>query len=82
MMTEENIAPGVARQKFLMLIEGLRGRKVEFTMHERTLVSGMFETMDTDGTTFAVHALETPIGKQEAVLIRATDVISMSVDLT
>ena len=77
----EDIPQGIARQRYLTLIEGMKGRKVDLTMHENTRVSGIFETMDSEGTTFAVHALETPIGQQKAVLLRASDVISISVDL-
>ena len=76
------IKPGVARERFLTLIEAMKSRRVEFVMHEKTRVNGTFEAMNIEGNSIAVRDLDTPIGRQEAAILRATDVISMSVDLT
>ena len=78
----DELESGIARERFLMLIGALKGKRMNFTMHERTHVSGVFETMNREGNAIAVRALETPLGKQESALLRVSDIISMTVDLT
>ena len=75
------VEPGIARERYLVLIDSMKGRRVELTMHEKTRVGGIFETMNMEGTVIAISALDTPLGQQDSVLLRATDIISMSVDL-
>ena len=74
-----DVDPALARQRFLQLIAGLEGKKAYFTMHEKTSVSGNLEAFNDDGSVIAVSSLETPIGQQNAALIRTTDVISFKV---
>ena len=74
-----DVNPALARQRFLQLIAGLEGKKAYFTMHEKTSVNGNLEAFSDDGSLIAVSSLETPIGQQNAALIRTTDVISFKV---
>ena len=73
---------GIRRERFLLLINAIKGRRIGLTMHERTHVSGIFEAMNREGNTIAVSALDTPLGQQQSVLLRASDVISMSFELS
>lgn len=74
-----DVDPGLGRQRFLQLIAGLKGEEAYFTMHEKTSVTGNLEAINDDGSIIAVSSLETPIGQQNAALIRTTDVISFKV---
>ena len=72
---------GLRRERFLLLINAIKGRRIDLTMHERTHVRGTFEAMNREGNTIAVSALDTPLGQQQSVLLRASDVISLSFEL-
>ena len=78
----DELESGLARERFLMLLDALKGKRMNFVMHEKTHVNGVFETMNREGNVIAVRELETPLGQQESALLRASDIISMSVDLT
>ena len=68
------------RDKFLRLLFASCNKPACFSMHERTLVQGIFRGTDIDMENLQVSELQTPMGVLSEALLRSSDVLSFTVD--
>uniref|UniRef100_UPI00358E570D gem-associated protein 7-like n=1 Tax=Myxine glutinosa TaxID=7769 RepID=UPI00358E570D len=78
---EDRAVRATLRERFVRCLLALGGRPAEFTMYERLRMRARFTCADVPFSSVAVHDLETPLGKQPAALLRASDVIVFQVQL-
>eukprot|EP01134_Creolimax_fragrantissima_P002191 CFRG2191T1 len=69
------------RERALEAILLLTGRRADINMFGGEILCGVFEGMDSQQTTVLVAKLETQIGVYSHVQLRATDVISLNMDI-
>lgn len=69
------------RTRFLRSIQSVYNLPANFHLHERTDVSAVFRGTDINVESFAVSDLQTPIGPIAEAMLRASDVISFTVNV-
>lgn len=67
------------RERFLRLMAVLNGQEAEISMFEKTKVTCVLGPVDIDLHHIQVHELVTPMGTIPDAMLRASDVISMTV---
>lgn len=77
----EQEARAKLRTRFLRSIQSIYNCPAEFHLHERTRVSATFRGTDIELENIAVSDLQTPIGPLGEAMIRASDVISFTVNV-
>lgn len=68
------------RERFLRALFALSNKPCTFSMYERTKVEATFRSTDIETTAFQVSNLVTPMGVFPEALIRASDVLTITVD--
>ena len=69
------------RERFLRALLAISNKPCTMTLYERTKVEATFRSTDMETTTFQVSNLVTPMGVLPEALIRASDVLTITVDL-
>ena len=72
----------VLRERFLRSIKVCYDKPAEFMMHERTHVNAVFRATDIEMDNLQVSQLQTPIGIVPEALLRLSDVLSVTVQLS
>ncbi|XP_008553123.1 gem-associated protein 7-like [Microplitis mediator] len=68
------------RERYLRFMNGVIGAKANFYLYENSHVSGEFRGCDVDCLELFVHNLKTPLGVVPEAILRATDVISFTIN--
>ncbi|KAH0566966.1 gem-associated protein 7-like [Cotesia glomerata] len=68
------------RERYLRFMNGIIGSKANFYLYENSHVSGEFRGCDVDCLELFVHNLKTPLGVVPEAILRATDVISFTIN--
>ena len=68
------------RERFLRALFAVSNKPCTFSMYERTKVEGTFRSTDIETTAFQVSNLVTPMGILPEAIIRASDVLTITVD--
>ena len=79
-LEDQQNARASLREKFLRLLFASCNKPACFSMHERTLVQGIFRGTDIDMENLQVSELQTPMGVLSEALLRSSDVLSFTVD--
>ena len=66
------------RERFLRALFAVSNKPCTFRMYEKTVVTGTFRSTDIETTTFQVSNLVTPMGVLPEALIRASDVLTIT----
>jgi gem associated protein 7 len=67
------------RERFLRALFAVSNKPCTFRMYEKTLVNATFRSTDIEATAFQVSNLVTPMGVLPEALIRASDVLTITV---
>ena len=67
------------RERFLRALFAVSNRPCTFRMYEKTVVNATFRSTDIETTAFHVSNLVTPMGVLPEALIRASDVLTITV---
>ena len=78
---EKNIQRSRAflRERFLRALFAVSNRPCTFRMYEKTVVNATFRSTDIETTVFHVSNLVTPMGVLPEAMIRASDVLTITV---
>lgn len=68
------------RERFLRALFAVSNKPCTFSMYERTKVEATFRSTDIETTSFQVSNLVTPMGVLPEALVRASDVLTITVD--
>ena len=68
------------RERFLRALFAVSNKPCTFRMYEKTVVNATFRSTDIETTAFQVSNLMTPMGVLPEALIRASDVLTITVD--
>lgn len=78
----EQKSRSLLRERYLRSVKAFYDNPVEFKMHERTSVSAIFRATDIEMENLQVSQLQTPIGIVPEALLRSSDVLCFTVQLT
>ncbi len=80
-VNEDNIQQSRAflRERFLRALFAVSNKPCTFRMYEKTVVNATFRSTDIETTAFQVSNLVTPMGVLPEALIRASDVLTVTV---
>jgi len=79
-MTEQEIN-SVLRQRYLKALHLAHNKPAEVQCYENTGLSGRFQVIAPSGDYLVLSDVQTPSGHVQHVAIRASDVLTMTVDL-
>ena len=68
------------RERFLRALFAVSNKSCTFRMYEKTVVNATFRSTDIETTAFQVSNLMTPMGVLPEALIRASDVLTITVE--